>query len=378
MSSQVLENDRGSALERFRSTRSGHEKPSRYWKFDLETLDVPFPTGTPGGAVEIDAPAGRIIACDLQTAQREHGALFARAFGKAVQPEMKFAHLARAFTHVGAFVYIPRDCACDEPVVIRYSNAGSAAIFPHTVVFAERGSRATIIERLDVDPDSFVCGIAEIVTDESADVTYAAPQVAPESTRMIFSRAALPGRDSRISWATAELGASLSVADIAVIVEQPGVDANVASLFFPSGSQHVDIVSTVDHRVGESTSETLVKAAATGAGQGRYLGNIRIAARAQQTQASLRDDALLLSKRAHIDSIPALEIAANDVKAFHGATVGALDDDAIFYMTSRGIDRASAERMIALGFFEPVIERFPSESLREALREALQRKVEPV
>ena len=112
-------------------------------------------------------------------------------------------------------------------------------------------------------------------------------------------------------------------------------------------------------------------AAATGAGQGRYLGNIRIAANAQQTQASLRDDALLLSKRAHIDSIPALEIAANDVKAFHGATVGALDDDAIFYMTSRGVDRAAAERMIALGFFEPVIERFPSESLRETLKQPL-------
>ncbi len=378
MSSQLLESDREGALERFRSTRTGREKPSRYWKFDLETLDVPIPSGTPGGSVEIEAPAGRIIACDLQTAQRDHAVLLERAFGKAVQPTMKFAHLARAFTHLGAFIYIPRDCASDEPVVIRYRNAGSDAIFPYSVVFAERGSRATIIEHLDVDANSFVCGIAEIVTDESADVTYAAPQLAPESTRILFTRAALPGRDSRITWATADLGASLSVADVAVIVEQPGIDANVASLFFPGGSQHVDIVSDLEHRVGESTSQTLVKAAATGAGQGRYLGNIRIAARAQQTQASLRDDALLLSKRAHIDSIPALEIAANDVKAFHGATVGALDDDAIFYMTSRGIDRASAERMIALGFFEPVIERFPSESLRETLREALQRKVEPV
>jgi Fe-S cluster assembly protein SufD len=376
--SQLLESDRENALERFRTTRSGREKPSRYWKVDLESLDVPIPSGTPGGSVEISAPAGRIIACDLQTAQREYGALLERAFGKAIQPTMKFAHLSRAFTHLGAFVYIPSDCASDDPIVIRYRNAGSDAIFPHTVVFAERGARATVVEHLDVEGDSFVCGIAEIVTDESAEIRYAAPQLAPESTRILFTRAALPGRDARISWATAELGAALSVADIAVVAEQPGVDANVASLFFPGGSQHVDIISTIDHRVGETTSETVVKAAATGAGQGRYLGNIRIAAHAQHTQASLRDDALLLSKRAHIDSIPALEIAANDVKAFHGATVGALDDDAIFYMTSRGIDRASAERMIALGFFEPVIERFPSESLRETLRDALQRKVEPV
>ncbi len=378
MPSQLIADDRETALERFRETRSGREKPSRYWKYDLETLDVPLPSGTPGGAVTIESAAHRITTCDLETAQREHAPLLNRAFGKAIQPAMKYAHLARAFTRLGAFVYIPRDYASDEPVVVRYRNDGSDAIFPHTVVFAERGARVTIVEQLDVDAGTFVCGIAEIVTEESADVTYAAPQLAPDDTRVLFTRAALPGRDSRIAWATAELGAALSVADIAVIVEQPGVDANVASLFFPGGSQHVDIVSTVDHRVGESTSQSIVKAAATGAGQGRFLGNIRIAKAAQQTQASLSDDALLLSKRAHIDSIPALEIAANDVKAYHGATVGALDDDVIFYMTSRGIDRASAERMIALGFFEPVLERFPSESLRETLREALQRKIEPV
>ena len=85
--------------------------------------------------------------------------------------------------------------------------------------------------------------------------------------------------------------------------------------------------------------------------------------------------ALLLSKKAHIDSVPALEIAANDVKAYHGATVGAIDEEQIFYMTSRGIDREAAEKMIALGFFEPAIERFPTQALRERLRAALQEKV---
>jgi Fe-S cluster assembly protein SufD len=374
----LLESDRAAELERFRSTRSGREKPSRYWKFDLEALDVPLPDGSAGGTVSIESPGVRVIACDLETAQRDHAELLARAFGKAVEPQMKYAHLTRAFSRLGAFIYVPADCAIDEPIAVRYSSGASNAIFPHTVVLAERGARVTIVEHVELGAGAFACGIAEIVTGESADVTYAAPQLAPADSRLLFTRVARPGRDSRISWATADLGASLSVADIAVIVEQPGIEANVATLFFPSESQHVDIVSSVDHRIGESQSDTIVKAAATGAGQGRYLGNIRIAANAQQTQASLRDDALLLSKRSHIDSIPALEIAANDVKAYHGATVGALDEDAIFYMTSRGVEPAEAERMIALGFFEPVIERFPGESLREELREALRRKVEPV
>ena len=105
-------------------------------------------------------------------------------------------------------------------------------------------------------------------------------------------------------------------------------------------------------------------------------GNIVIRPKAHGSDASLRDDALLLSKRAHIDSIPALEIAANDVKAFHGATVGSLDEEALFYAGSRGIARSQALRLITLGFFEPVVARFPSEALRDEVRTALDRKID--
>jgi Fe-S cluster assembly protein SufD len=146
-------------------------------------------------------------------------------------------------------------------------------------------------------------------------------------------------------------------------------------VFFPHGEQHVDLISTVEHNVGNASSETVVKSAAIGRGQGRYVGNIRIAQHAQGSEAWLYDHALLLSPKAHIDSVPALEIAANDVKAYHGATVGAIDEEQIFYMTSRGIDRESAEKMIALGFFEPALERFPTQALRERLRAALEGKV---
>lgn len=178
-----------------------------------------------------------------------------------------------------------------------------------------------------------------------------------------------------MEWSVAELGATLSVSSIDVAIQSPGADAQITALFFPNADQHVDMVSTVEHDVGESRSDTIVKSAATGSGQARYLGNIHIAAHAQGSAASLRDDALLLSKRSHIDSVPALEIAANDVKAFHGATVGALDEEQVFYMLSRGIERSAAEKMIALGFFEPAIARFPTEALRERLRSALEAKI---
>jgi Fe-S cluster assembly protein SufD len=220
-----------------------------------------------------------------------------------------------------------------------------------------------------------VCGSSEIVTAENAHVTYAAEQTLPHDARIFMTRAAKPGKDATVIWSVADIGAQLAVGAIDVIVENPGIDAQINSLFFPRDDQHVDLISTVEHNVGDSQSQTLIKSAATGRGQARYLGNIRIAPHAQATESALRDDALLLSKRAHIDSVPALEIAANDVKAYHGATVGALDEEQIFYMTSRGIAREDAEKMIALGFFEPVVERFPTEALRVRLREALQSKV---
>lgn len=363
-------------LARSFELRSGREKAGRFWKIDLESLDYAGVQPAAKHAPRIAAPANpSVIACDLQTAVSKHAAIVERAQGTAVDArETKFAALAAALRNTGAFVYVPADICVDEPIEIAY-DAAAGAIFPYTLVVLERGAQCTVIERIAGPQDAFVCGITEIAAAENSSVTYAAHQALPEDARVFFTRGAQPGKDARVHWAVAELGAHLSVTSVDVRVEAPGVHADVAALFFPRGEQHVDLVSNVDHRVGNSSSDTIVKSAAIGRGQGRYLGNIRIAAHAQGTDSALHDDALLLSKKAHIDSVPALEIAANDVKAYHGATVGAIDEEQIFYMTSRGIDRESAERMIALGFFEPAIDRFPTEALRERLREALQDKV---
>ncbi len=366
---------RKAALERFFSLRSGREKPGRFWRVDFETI---APTA---GAIDVSGRSLRIanagdgvLACDLATAAREHPELLARAFGTTGIANTKFGALSAAFAGLGAFIYLRADRAYDEPIVIQCDAAG-AAIFPWNVVLAERGASATIIECITGDGDAFVCGAVEIVTEEHADVTYATLQNAADGARIITSRAARPGRDARVSWASAELGGRLAAGDLGVEFEHPGARADITGIFFPRASQHVDVVSTVEHRAGEATSETLVKSAASERGQARFLGNIRIAPHAQGSDARLRDDALLLSTTAHVDSIPALEIGANDVKAYHGATVGAIDADQIFYMESRGIEGTAAERMIALGFFEPAIERFPTARLRDEIRAILAEKL---
>ena len=363
-------------LARSFELHSGRERPGRFWKIDLETLDysgVEVHT-QPAPAITVPSNA-KVIACDLATALRTHGEIVRRARGVAVDPgKTKFAALAAALQNTGAFVYVPADIALDEPIEITY-DASNGALFPYTLVVLERGAQCTVIERLTGAASAFLCGITEIVTGENAIVTCAVDQQLPADARVFFTRCAKPGKDSRINWAVSELGASLSVTSVDVTISQPGVQADLAGIFFPRDEQHVDLISNVDHNTGNSTSETIVKSAATGRGQARYLGNIRIIADAQRTESSLRDDALLLSKKSHIDSIPALEIAANDVKAYHGATVGAIDEEQIFYMTSRGIDREAAEKMIALGFFEPAVARFPTEALRERLRTSLEAKV---
>ncbi|HET9096900.1 MAG TPA: Fe-S cluster assembly protein SufD [Candidatus Baltobacteraceae bacterium] len=363
-------------LSRSFELHSGRERPGRFWKIDIETLDygeLRVPASVP---VQITAPAqSRVIACDLASALAGHREIVERACGTAVDPHStKFAALAAALRNTGAFVYVPADLAVDEPIEIAY-DASAGALFPYTLVVLEHGAQCTVIERLTGPADAFVCGITEVVTADNALVTYAVDQELPDGARVLFTRTAKPGKDARMNWAVAELGAHLSVTSVDVAVENQGVQADIAGLFFPRGEQHIDLISNVDHNVGNSRSETIVKSAATGRGQGRYVGNIRIVAHAQGTESWLHDDALLLSQKAHIDSVPALEIAANDVRAYHGATVGAIDEEQIFYMTSRGIDRESAEKMIALGFFEPAIDRFPTQALRERLRAALEEKV---
>lgn len=367
---------RQDAIDRFFTTPSGREKAGHFWRIDFESL-VP-----PADALDLRAATAHvenanqgIVVYDLATAARECPALLTRAFGKTGARATKFGALAAAFAHSGFFIHVPADRDCDEPIFIRYSAPDGAAIFPATVVLAERGARVTIIERIETGGAAFVCGTSEVVTGENADVSFAAVQTAAEDSRVIWNRAALPGRDARVVWANAEVGAALAAGDLSVAFDHPGAAAEVTAIFFPHGTQHVDVVSTVEHRAGEATSETLVKSAARDRGQARFLGNIRIAPHAQGSDARLRDDALLLSPAAHVDSVPALEIGANDVKAYHGATVGAMDAEQIFYMESRGIERAAAERMIALGFFEPALEHFPTAALRDELRELLARKL---
>lgn len=367
---------RREAYATFKALPTGRQAPGRYWKIDLDALELPAAATSPSGAPRITGATGRgVIACDLRTAALQHRELFERGFGRAIGSTDKFAQLTRAFVDTGAFIYIPAGICIDDPIIVAHQlRAGTN--FPYTLILAEAGATATIIEEFSAhDAGVFACGVLEIIAGENTSISAACMQELPADATVITTRNAAPGAQATVNLCIAELGASLAVCGVEIAARHPGIDMQTSAIFFPRDEQHVDLVTTVDHHVGDTQSTTIVKSAATGSGQARYLGNIRIAPNAHRSNASLRDDALLLSENAHIDSIPALEISANDVKAFHGATVGAIDEEMLFYMTSRGLARQDAEKMIALGFFAPAIDRFPTQALRDRISAALEAKV---
>jgi len=328
------------------------------------------------------AQAQGVVVVPIAEGLRSHAETFERASGSAV-PWLrdKFAALAVAFQNAGAFVYVPDGVRLDEPIGIGYLLEADA-VFPYTLVVLGAGAKATIVEHLSTadaaaGAPSFASGIVEIVLGERAEIDYTVVQQAGRA-RLFTARGARCGKDSQVRFHIAELGGDLSRSAVTVALAEPGAHAEIDGFFFNAGDEHVDFVSETLHLAGDTTSVVTIKSAATDRGQGRFVGNIVIKEHAHGSDASLRDDAMLLSKFAHIDSVPALEIAANDVKAFHGATVGSIDDEELFYAESRGISRREAERMIALGFFEPVLARFPTEALREQLRVALANKLPPL
>ncbi|MEO6914210.1 MAG: SufD family Fe-S cluster assembly protein, partial [Candidatus Baltobacteraceae bacterium] len=209
------------ALSRYFSLKSNRERPGRYWKIDLEALDLSAVQPVSSAAVLPTVSSRGVIVCDLATAKREHTHLFTTAFGSVIDKNSKFAALTSAFSDGGAFVYVPDDVCVDEPIVINY-DAKDGGIFPYTLVVAGKGAQVTVVERIAGKRGAFVCGVAEITTAESAHVTYASIQDLPDDARIIFTRDAKPGRDAQVSWAAAELGAALVVSGIDIAIEQPG------------------------------------------------------------------------------------------------------------------------------------------------------------
>ena len=274
----------------------------------------------------------------------------------------------------GIHIDLPAGLQLDEPLLVEH-DLDDPQLTAHTFVTAGAGARAAIVERLRGGAGREAAVSATLELGARSELTYTVVQNVAAGAKITARRTSAVGADARAAWNVALLGGASSTDEVISTHAAPGAVSEIAALFFPVGRENVQLTTEVRHDVPSTSSQTVVRSIAAGRGRGRYYGNIRIAPHAHGSEASLRDDTLLIGKEARIDAIPALEIAANDVKAFHGATVGAIDEEHIFYLMSRGIERDAAEKLIALGFFEPALTRFPSEELRAELRELLAEKL---
>jgi Fe-S cluster assembly protein SufD len=326
-----------------------------------------------------------VIWTDMATAVREYPELVQKHFmeGDASASYDKFTALHAAFWSGGTFLYVPKNVDVAMPLVsVLWQEMPQLAVLPHTLLIAGEGSRVTLVSELlsmgcDACPDTYHGGVTELAVGAGAQVRFINIQDLGVHVYDLRTQTALMDRDSHLEWLTVALGGRVSRSSQHTILRQPGSEALITGLYLPNGKQHIAFDTLQDHIAPGCTSNLLYQGALLGRSRAVYEGTIRAWPGAQKTDAYQSNRNLILSPTARADSLPKLEIEANDLRCTHGATVSQVDEDQVFYLMSRGLPRIDAVRLIVEGFFQPSLERLPQalEGLRERLTETIAAKL---
>lgn len=323
-----------------------------------------------------------VIFTDLDTAVREHPELVKQYFmTDAVVPDYnKFTALNAAFWSGGTFLYVPRGMEITAPLRALYTlTAPHAGIFTHTLVVAEEGSRLTYLEEYasdNVSEQSLNAGVVEIFLKGNAHLTFVTLQDWTGDVYDISTQRALLERDSQLDWLVIATGSGTTKSNIEAALRGPGASTQMLGMLWGYGNQHTDYHTVQDHIAPHTTSDLLYKSALKDEARSIFSGTIRVVKGAQGTDAYQANRNILLSPHAAAFPSPNLEIEANEVRCTHGATVGKVDEDQLFYLMARGLGRDEATRMIVEGFFEDVLQREPVDSIRDNLRDLIMRKMD--
>ncbi|MCL4396093.1 MAG: Fe-S cluster assembly protein SufD [Chloroflexi bacterium] len=293
--------------------------------------------------------------------------------------DLKFTSLHGAFFSGGTFLYVPRNVAIELPLqTLTYFDAPNAAAFTHTLVILEEGASAKLIENYaskENEEQRFSSGAVELILKPGANLQYFHLQAFATNVWHFTSQTALLERDASLTWLVGTLGSRVTKAFLDSKMLGTGTNAALLGFFFGDQQQHFDQHTFQNHIVGHSTSDLLYKGALKDKAYSAFRGLIRVNPEAQRSDAYQANRNILLSDHSHADSIPELEIEANDVRCTHGATVGPIDPEQVFYLMARGISRVEAERLIVEGFFDPLMQKVPLESVRADLTAAIQSKI---
>jgi Fe-S cluster assembly protein SufD len=377
----------------------------RYRPLTGDELEPPGVERAPGGgpfAAEIGAHAGMVVVRNGRVVHHElDGALEAKGvivcgLATCTEEELRdalgvcsdaspdaFTVLHDAFLAGGAFIRVPEGVVIDRPIVVlHWSQGDGLASFPHTLLVAGAGAEVTLVERsgsADLPTDGrghLVDGVVELVVGDDAHVRYVTVQEHGARTWSIALQRAHLGRDATLRSSAVALGGDYARLRSESLLAAPGSESDLIAVYFGDHQQMLDFRTFQDHDAPRTRSNLLFKGAVEDEARSVYSGLVRLRPAAQGAEAYQTNRNLVLTEGAGAESIPNLEIEANDVRCSHASTVGPIDDDQRYYLESRGIPPEEAERLIVLGFFDDVFARLPVRALVEPLRRTVIEKIE--
>ena len=331
---------------------------------------------------------GRMVHCELDESLSAKGVVVADLAGlDAAPPELgqaasesldAFIELHDAFLTGGVLVVVPDGVVVEQPIVIRHEAVGDGlASFPRTIVSAGRDSEVAILERFQsADVDHLVVPITELLLADAARLSYLGLQDQGPRVWQIGLQRAHVARDATLRSSAVALGGDYARLRAESRLTGPEARSEMVAVYFANQTQMLDFRTLQDHDAPHTTSDLLFKGAVEDEARSVYSGLVHLRKTAQKSKADQTNRNLVLSEGAAAESVPNLEIEANDVRCSHASAVGPIDTEQLYYLQSRGIPPETAERLIVFGFFEDVISRLAIPSLSERLRSAVARKFE--
>jgi Fe-S cluster assembly protein SufD len=348
-------------------------------RFDFSVFDVPVPSQS-APEVSADLAAKGVIISDYQTAATDHIDLLKEHFFTDVPvDEHKFTALHGAFLSDGIIAYIPSGLEIEVPYEVFRDVAGGGSTFPHTTIVVGDNAKVTFVDRFRSESHerpSLCSSVVEVTAGRGATVNYISLQEWGRNVHHFQTQRFTGHRDSTVRSLAVQLGSKFARAQVESVLTGEGSFSEMLGLYFADSDQHFAQRTLQEHAVPNTTSDLLYKGALKEVSRSEYSGLIKVAKGAQGTDAYQANRNIVLSEQAVARSIPQLEIEANEVRCTHGATVSPVEEEHIFYLMSRGIDRVTAQKLVVFGFFGDVLDRIRVPELREELAQAIARKVE--
>jgi len=322
-----------------------------------------------------------VIFTDLSTAVSQHPELVQKYLGsEAVPPSNgKFAALNSTLWQAGVFLYVPKNVEIDEPFQVAFVLEGEGNVsLPRTLIVAEQSASVNYIEESISHGDhgqALNVGVVEVYANDDAQVRYVDVQRWGEDVYNFNIKRSVGQNDSFVIWETGQLGGRLTKTYYDSLMPGNGASMEFNGVYFLEGKQHLDVDCLIHHTGLATNGDLLLHGAVKDKSRSVFTGLIKIDKTAQQTNSYLKNENVMLDPTARADSIPSLEIDANDVRASHAATIGKIVEEYVFYLMSRGIPRNTAVRMVVEGFFYKVFDRMYNERVREKLFNAVSAKI---